>query len=109
MTIINMTPHTITVVSANEVVATFPSEGVVRVASKEVVVGDINGIPQTATEYGAVEGLPAQTNDTIYIVSRLVLAALEKAGITRSDLRVPGMQVRNEAGQVVGCKSLALN
>lgn len=110
MKIVNLTPHTVNVVATTgEEIATFPSEGVVRVASHEEVVGVLNGIPETATTYGEVEGLPAQSNDTIYIVSRLVLAALEKQGITRTDLRVPGLQVRNEAGQVIGCKSLALN
>lgn len=108
--IINLTPHTINIVATNgEAIATFPSQGIARVASKEEIIGELNGIPVTSTTYGEIEGLPAESENTVFIVSRLILSALEKQNIIRHDLRVPGLQVRNEAGQVVGCKSLALN
>lgn len=54
--------------------------------------------------FGEVEGLPKYREDVYYIVSRLVKSALPD----RKDLLCPGQQVRNETGQVIGCKSLSL-
>lgn len=108
--IINLTPHTVSIVNGDgETIAQFPSTGLARVASTETVIGMINGIiPLTRTEYGAVEGLPEENGNDIFVVSRVVLNAVREAGVVRSDLVVPGLQVRNEAGLVVGAKALGI-
>lgn len=99
----NMTPHNICVVDDNnEVVVALDSEGIARVSSESKVVDTLNGVPITKTVFGEVTGLPPETEGTYYIVSRMVASAASE----RRDLLVPGLQVRDEQGRVVGCKSL---
>lgn len=105
MKIINTTPHEITIINDEmETVATFAPEISVRVASVTKIIGNIQGIPLDTTFFGEVEGLPEYQEGVYYIVSRLVKSALPD----RKDLLYPGQQVRNENGQVVGCKSLSI-
>ena len=79
--LINLTPHTVNIVtSTGEPVVTLPSEGLVRCSQLDVPTGTIAGITITSTTYGEVEGLPEP---------------------------VPNNLVRNEHGQIVGCQSLA--
>lgn len=103
--VVNLTPHAITVVSHwdSEVLVRYePEETPARVSSETVFMGDLNGIPVTQTVFGEVTGLPPEAENTWYIVSRMVANATEG----RYDLLVPGLQVRNADGQVVGCESL---
>lgn len=103
--IINMTPHEVVVVSKEgETLKVFPSEGMIRLSMKTVEVGEIGGIRLTKTEYGEPEGLPGQTDGVYYIVSTMIKAACPD----RKDLLVPAEQVRDEAGRIVGCKSLGV-
>ena len=103
--IINMTPHQVVVVAKEgEVVKTFPSEGTIRLSMKTVEVGEIGGIRLTKTEYGEPEGLPEDADGVYYIVSAMVKAACPD----RHDLLVPAEQVRNTAGQIIGCRSLGI-
>lgn len=99
----NLTPHDVRVLNNNnEVVVTLNSEGIARVSSETKVVDTLNGVPITETVFGEVTGLPPETEGTYYIVSRMVASAASE----RHDLLVPGLQVRDEQGRVVGCKSL---
>lgn len=103
--IINATPHDICIVNDEmEVIKTFKSELQVRVSSKSEVVGNINSINIDTITFGEIVGLPEYKEGTYYIVSRIVKYALPN----RDDLLCPGQQVRNELGQVVGCKSLSI-
>ncbi len=104
-TVKNYTPHEVIVLLENGSEVKFPSVGIARVASKEEFVEGDLGLPETVTTYGQVEGLPAPEAGVVYIVSRLVLAQCAD----RTDLRVPGLQVRDQDGRVIGCKSLARN
>ena len=103
--IINTTPHDIKIVSEEgEVLRTFPkAETPVRVAATVKTVGELDCIAIEETVFGEVEGLPEAEEGTYYIVSRLVASAASG----RTDLLVPGQQVRNSDGVVVGCKSLS--
>ena len=102
MEIINLTPHAITFVNdEGKPISSIPSNGIARVASMTTVVGYINCIPVTETTFGEVEGLPEAKPGTCYVVSRMVATAAK-----RNDLYVPGMQVRDAEGHVIGCKSL---
>lgn len=99
----NLTPHDVRVLNNNnEVVVTLVSEGIARVSSETQVVDTLNGVPITETVFGEVTGLPPEAEGTYYIVSRMVASAASE----RHDLLVPGLQVRDEQGRVVGCKSL---
>lgn len=104
-TILNLTPHCINVVdSEGEALMSFPSEGIARLSTTTEVVGSVNGIPLTKTVFGEVEGLPEEKEGTFIIVSAMVKSALPE----RHDLLVPGLQVRDDQGRVIGCKSLGL-
>lgn len=109
--LVNLTPHTITLVDQNnQVILTVESSAVARVSAQTTTVGtySVNGIeiPRTHTVYGEVEGLPAPTPGTVYIVSGMIVSALASQGIRRDDVVVPGLQVRDEQGRVIGCRSL---
>lgn len=105
MKIINCTPHAISFVADNgDIIRTIPASGILpRVATSYTVAATIDGIPDEITVYGDVEGLPAEEPETILVVSALVANACKN----RKDLRIPGRQVRDEAGHVIGCKSLS--
>lgn len=105
MTIMNCTPHTVNFVNdAGEVIRSIEPSGILpRVSSSINLVGDIDGIPDEETVYGEVTDLPEKQDGVILIVSAMVASRLPY----RDDLRVPGRQVRNDRGQVIGCRSLS--
>lgn len=100
-TVVNLTPHTINVVADAGTFAYAASGIVARVASSQVIVGDVNGIPVANTIWGDVIDLPAPQADTIYLVSAMVLGALSGS---RQDVYGPntGAAIRNDAGQIIG-------
>ena len=101
----NLTPHDVNIVEGGKVIKTFKSEGLVRCTQSTEIVGEVEGINITSTVFGDVEGLPAETEGTYYIVSRLVLNACR----SRNDLLVPNELVRDDKGNIIGCQSLANN
>ena len=102
--LVNLTPHTINVVLEDRKIE-IPSSGIARCSQTSKPVGDVNGIPLTSTSFGEVEGLPKPTRGTLFIVSRLIMSACP----TRIDLLVPNDMVRDDKGQIIGCKSFAVN
>ena len=99
--VINLTPHSINIVGG----PTFePSGEVARISSTNEGAGEmvINGesIPLITQEFGEVVGLPEEREGVLFIVSSLIFAQTN-----RKDLLVPGEQVRDEDGRVIGCKS----
>lgn len=101
----NLTPHEITVYAQDRttVLFTVPSEGIfLRVSTDQKTIREINGIPVQRVEYGEVKDLPAPEEDTIFIVSQMVLSALHG---TRPDLVAPDTgkgAVRDEEGRILG-------
>ena len=109
--VINLTPHTINLVAEDGTqLLSLESQGVARVASTTEVVGHLQvggvAVPQTHTTFGEVEGLPDPAPGVSYIVSGMIVSALAQQGIHRTDLFTPGLQVRDDAGRVIGCCSL---
>jgi len=109
--LVNLTPHTINFVAEDGTqLLSLESQGVARVASSTEVVGYLQVgevvVPQTHTTFGEVEGLPEQAPGVGYIVSNMIISALAQQGIRRNDLFTPGLQVRDEQGRVIGCRSL---
>lgn len=101
MNMVNLTPHDINVV-VGETTITIPKSGTVaRVTSTQTEVGNINGIPVVKTVFGTVEGLPEPEIDTIYIVSSLVLAQLERVDVVAPDT---GPTALRENGQIVAVR-----
>lgn len=109
--LVNLTPHTINLVTEDGLpLLSLESQGIARVAAATEVVGNIQVgevvVPQTHTTFGEVEGLPDQTPGVGYIVSGMIVSALAQQGIRRTDLFTPGIQVRDDQGRVIGCRSL---
>lgn len=108
--IINLTPHTINIVSRNGITVDIPSTGLARVKTSKLVCGIVNGITLYAESYGDIEGLPEPRENTIYVVSRPVAQALADpryTGEKRTDVYVPGELIRDEDGRPIGCKGLS--
>lgn len=110
-TIINLTPHAVNIVdSSDSVTITIPASGNVARCSQTIdIIGNITldsvSIPISSSSYGEVVDLPDPQDGIYYIVSRLVMSACP----ARQDLLVPNDLVRDEAGRVIGCRSLANN
>lgn len=98
--IVNLTPHEIRIGDTM-----IPSAGLARCATKTWPMY-IRGcpVPVVRQEFGDVTGLPEPEEGTIYVVSMPVAQAV---GRSRDDIFVPGEQIRDENGRIVGCKSLA--
>lgn len=103
--IINCTPHTITFMDGNNsVLATIePSGTIARASQTRDRVSEVNGIPVNQCSYGAVTGLPDPQPETIYLVSALTAQACRD----RNDVFITDDAVRNESGQIIGCRAIA--
>ena len=97
--VINLTPHAINVVGAGEIP---PSGLVARVTTKVVPAGNIAGLPIVRTEFGQVTNLPEM--DGVYFV----VSSIVKSAAKQGNLLVPGELVRDDKGNITGCKSLSL-
>ena len=98
MKIVNLTPHDIVITDG----PTFPpSDKVARVSVQQVDDGVIGGVPVKKQTFGDIVDLPDPADDTIYIVSALVLSAAKAAG--RADCVAPDTAnaVRNDDGHIV--------
>lgn len=102
MTFVNLTPHTINVLTEGRTLAIEPSGQLARVSSRTETIGMLEGIPVTTTVYGEVEGLPEPREGVAYIVSALVAQRVTD----REDVFVPSESVRDERGRIIGCRSL---
>ncbi len=106
----NLTPHSIRVLSSPEgaLLAEVPPSGkTARVAVKTVQTGTVEiagaQVPVYSTEFGSVEGLPADGGP--YIVS----LAVRQAVPSRTDIFSTGELKRGPDGQPVGCVGLVGN
>lgn len=106
MKIINLTPHAIFDAQGNAWFS--PSGTVARVVATRQCVACDNNNPQIkfySTSYGETENLPPYDAGKTLIVSAMV----RMANPDRWDLVSPGELVRNEHGEVVGCKGFDTN
>lgn len=106
--IINLTPHCVNIMDSdgNEI-SKFESMGIARADSFETVVDELNGIPVVEMSYGNPIGLPDPATDTAYIVSMLTIQAAIQVGRTTADLYTTADLVRNDKGQIIGCRKLS--
>lgn len=103
----NCTPHPINLLDSdgNQVLTLPKGEIIPRLSTNTKEVDVIEGVTITETIFGDVQDLPDAQDGVLLIVSRLVLTACPN----RTDLVVPNELVRNDEGQIIGCKSLARN
>lgn len=110
MTFINLTPHTVRVYSEIGETVLFeegPSGTVARVKEEVEVKSMLGSIPVVHKTYTEVLDLPEPKKYTTYIVSVLVLNALNG---TRNDVMCPDTGtdsvVRDDKGHILGVKRL---
>lgn len=103
--LVNLTPHAINIVNTDDSTTTIPVSGkIARVDSTVVNIGSINDIPLVRTVFGNVIDLPDPVDDTIYIVSTMVLNRVPD----RLDVVSPANLVRDDSGLVVGAGALTV-
>jgi hypothetical protein len=106
ITFVNLTPHDVNIVDNNgDIILIVPAtDKPLRLIEKRDVIGDINGIPLSRVSYAIDDAtpLPNPDTDTFFIVSRVVAETFK-----RPDFIVPDQTVRNDKGQIVGCKGFA--
>lgn len=104
MKLINLTPHNITVCLTDTTPFRYRnyerSGTVARVSQISTVVDTVDGVPISTVRFGAVVDLPDVVPGVIYIVSAMV----KSAAANRIDLVSPGELVRDDSGNVIGCK-----
>ena len=101
MDFINLTPHDIKVVleHGEDNIHIFPQSGTIaRVGTTQKHAETIEGVKIFTTVFGQVEGLPEPKEDTMFIVSGMVLSALNG---TRPDVVAPAKLIRDMVGRVV--------
>jgi hypothetical protein len=105
-TFVNLTPHDVNIVDndGNVILIVPACDKPLRLIEKRDSVGDINGIPLSRVSYeiDSATPLPNADTDTFYIVSRIVAEMFK-----RNDFIVPDQTVRNDKGQIIGCKGFA--
>lgn len=100
MEFVNCTPHALTVAG----IGTIPASGIVpRCATVRNEAPAIGGVRLVRQTMGQVTGLPDAASDTIYIVSGMVLGALNG---TRTDVVAPdtGPDAIRENGQITAVR-----
>lgn len=105
--VLNLTPHTL-VVGGNEI----KSAGVARVSeTSELVRTEVTPygeIPVFRTTFGHVIDLPDEREDTLLVVSAITARAAMQENPARRDIFVPGKQIRDAEGRIVGCEGIAI-
>ena len=108
---VNCTPHEIAVYADSEI-HSFPVSGVVarvNVTTQDdgllVVKGCQSAISVVRTQYGEVDGLPDPADNTVFIVSGVVLTAIKGS---RDDVLAPDTSptsvVRDDEGRIIAVK-----
>ena len=102
----NFTPHNVVIVMNETTKIVIPSDGIARVTETKTVAPsiDVDGviIETFKSSFGEVENLPPQEEGVMVIVSAMAASAAKD----RNDLLVPGELVRDNDGNIIGCKSL---
>jgi hypothetical protein len=106
MNIVNLTPHSISILDASGEPRVIPPSGnIARVKTESREVARENGIQFFRSVKGEVMGLPAPCFCTVFLVSAMVREAVR----FRSDVVSPGELVRDDKGNPIGCKGLVIN
>jgi hypothetical protein len=108
MTIINLTPHEVTLLDGDgNVVRCIPTSGVARAAKRDRPAAPVDGVPTVRSDFGEVTDLPAPSDGVFYIVSSIAAQAAAASGRPTADLLIPGTVRRDEEGRPLGVTELA--
>jgi hypothetical protein len=104
-TIVNLTPHKLTLVGELGTLEVPVSGHIARIAVTRTALDPvmIDGItlPVSISTMGAIEGLPLPQNGVIFVTSALVADV-----VRRPDVFSPGELLRDAAGNVIGARGL---
>lgn len=107
--ICNLTPHAVNLVGDDgNVIRTYEPIGLARAEQMSVVCGTLDGIELVKTVFGKVEGLPDYQEGVFYIVSAITANAAKAEGRITADLLIVSDAVRNDQGQIIGCRRFAV-
>ncbi len=98
---INLCPHTIHLPNG---LSLPPSGEVARCTERDMLAGNVEGVPIITRQYSNVTGLPAPQPNVWLIVSSMVRTAMPK----RTDLLSPGTLARDADGNITGCLNLII-
>lgn len=108
MQVLNLTAHSVIVLdAAGHVLAAFPPAGPVARIEEQLgaptdLLTEAGAVPARAVRYAErVHALPDPEPGTAYLVSRVLAAAMR-----RDDLLFPGGEVRDDNGNIIGCRYL---
>ena len=93
-TFINLTPHAVRLNNGTE----FPASGTIARVTSSFTDFDSDGVATVV--FGEVQNLPEPAENTLYIVSALVLSASKRADLVAPATGHPEA-VRNEKGQII--------
>ncbi|MDI7269653.1 MAG: hypothetical protein QME96_16820 [Myxococcota bacterium] len=110
----NLTPHPVTLaIEGRDPLEIAPSGAVARCTTGREPLGEMRiephgvAIPIVRSTLGGVDGLPDPTEGAAFVVSRVVAEAAARSLARTADLFFPEDPVRDEAGRIVGCRTLA--
>lgn len=110
--IINLTAHSIyDVITRNEFL---PSKRIARVdvckrTDRIKIDGSTKDITVSKTIYKDIIGLPKEKEGVMYIVSAVVLNALQHKNDNRTDIIAPGKPIKDSNGAYIGCEGFRRN
>lgn len=106
-TILNLTPHTLNIKGVE-----IKSSGIARVSETSKLVRTettTHGkIDVFKTTFGTVIDLPTEKENTILVVSAITAKAALSENPRRRDIFVPGKQIRDNEGKIIGCEGIAI-
>jgi len=110
MNLVNLTPHDVHLYVGEAKVATFEkAASPARASQSAKAVGEVNVeghlIPIVSVTYGDLQDVPPVKDDTMYIVSVIAGQAMLASG--RTDFLIVHDTVRDDKGQIVGCRGFA--
>lgn len=106
MAFVNLTPHPVSVFSADgKKLFELVSSGVARLSQRDELVGEKESVPLIRSSFGAIEGLPASQEGVLFVLSAMMLEAAK--GMGRLDVVAPATgpshgAVRDPQGRIVG-------
>lgn len=108
---VNITQHALSIYDMDKenMIATVPSSGMVRVVETVRVISDGEGeVPliEVVRDPSKIEGLPEEVQGRVVIVSDITYQAAKPLG--RKDLMKAGPAVRDDSGRIIGCQGLAI-
>lgn len=104
----NLTPHDVNLLPDGEkCFATFTSEGNARASQQAEHAGELDGVEVVSMKFGETVDLPDPEEGTFLIVSVITLDAARAQGRDIGDLLMTADPVRNDKGQIIGCRRLA--